>query len=316
MSGYHLVEHAGEMKHRIYFKQVGNKNARHRILFSMGLGGDHLQWEPQVHFFAEQRDDFQVCVYDNRGIGFSDPVDGRWTTKLMARDALSLLDHLNWTSEIHVVGLSMGGMITQELALLDFKRFASMTLVSTHSGGLHSLLMTLRNVPVGLKTLATTFLSSDPNERLKSGLKLLYPEEFLDKQTYNEEKGEHEHNFRKFRRALIKRGMEGKELGMPSIPFSTVFKQALAVTSHRVSYDSLAKLGQHFGPGSLVITGGSDILVHHDCSKVLKKGLNAKLIVLDDAGHGANEQHAETVNNAILEAVIQGQKFYQHPSRL
>jgi pimeloyl-ACP methyl ester carboxylesterase len=52
----------------------------------------------------------------------------------MARDTLALVQHLHWTA-YHLVGLSMGGMIALELALLDAPRLLSLTLMVTHAGG-------------------------------------------------------------------------------------------------------------------------------------------------------------------------------------
>lgn len=49
----------------------------------------------------------------------------------MAQDALDLLDHFNWTENVHLVGISMGGMISLELADADPHRFQSLTLTST-----------------------------------------------------------------------------------------------------------------------------------------------------------------------------------------
>ncbi|MCJ1244200.1 hypothetical protein MMC30_001398 [Trapelia coarctata] len=51
----------------------------------------------------------------------------------MAKDAFELLDHLGWTSkrQLHVIGISMGGMIAQELAYQEPERIASLSLVST-----------------------------------------------------------------------------------------------------------------------------------------------------------------------------------------
>ena len=56
-------------------------------------------------------------IYDNRGMGESDKPILRYSTSEMARDALELLDHVGWTGErsTHVVGISMGGMIAQEM---------------------------------------------------------------------------------------------------------------------------------------------------------------------------------------------------------
>ena len=54
----------------------------------------------------------------------------------MAQDVLDLLEHLQWTAarSVHIVGISMGGMISLELAKAAPERFASMTLISTTSG--------------------------------------------------------------------------------------------------------------------------------------------------------------------------------------
>lgn len=54
-------------------------------------------------------------------MGESDKPLGKYSTSEMARDALELLDHLGWTAtrDVHVIGISMGGMIAQEM-VVDF----------------------------------------------------------------------------------------------------------------------------------------------------------------------------------------------------
>ena len=108
---YYLVcdPHGLEPAHRVYYDRW-NAGAPHRVLFTMGLGGTSGQWEPQTSAMAARRDAagaalFDVVAFDNRGMGFSDPVPGRWTTTLMARDALALLRWLGWTERVHGVGL-------------------------------------------------------------------------------------------------------------------------------------------------------------------------------------------------------------------
>lgn len=49
----------------------------------------------------------------------------------MAADALELLDHFQWKSNVHLVGISMGGMISLEMADAEPTRFQSLTLTST-----------------------------------------------------------------------------------------------------------------------------------------------------------------------------------------
>lgn len=282
----------------------------HRVLFTMGLGGSSLHWQPQIEFF-EKLPGFQLCCYDNRGIGHSDPVAGRWTTRAMARDALSLLNHLGWREKIHIVGLSMGGMITQELALLDTERFASISLLSTIAGGLFSLQYFALKLPTGVQTMGRAMLSSDPRTRLKAGLMVLYPESHLDEQVYNQEKDTHETNFHALRRALIARGVQEAQEGAPKPTAWTPVKQTFAVATHRVPTASLQRLQRHFGEAALVVTGDSDILVHHANSGVLKEGLGATLLMIENAGHGAAEQNPIAVNQALLDNFGRGEAHYK-----
>src|ERR1700685_1072192 len=91
-------------------------------------------------FLARLERDFDCIVFDNRGIGLSAPVEGRFTTADMAADAVGLLDALD-VERAHVFGISMGGMIAQELALDQPERLRSLTLGATYCGGEGSTLM-------------------------------------------------------------------------------------------------------------------------------------------------------------------------------
>ena len=84
----------------------------------MGLGGYASAWQRQTKDFGhDQGDKYSCLVFDNRGIGRSDKPLQRYSTSEMAKDVVELVDHLGWTSkrDLHVVGVSMGGMIAQEL---------------------------------------------------------------------------------------------------------------------------------------------------------------------------------------------------------
>lgn len=85
----------------------------HPILFLHGLGGSWRDWEPQLDTFST---DFRVVVPEHRGHGRSDRPLGRYSTAHFADDVARLCDVLA-IRHAFVVGLSMGGMIAQHLAL-------------------------------------------------------------------------------------------------------------------------------------------------------------------------------------------------------
>jgi pimeloyl-ACP methyl ester carboxylesterase len=94
------------------------------LLLIQGMGGTHLSWgEP---FLEPLRRDFDCIAPDNRGIGHSAPTDSPFTVAEMATDALGLLEALE-IERAHVLGISMGGMIAQELALGHPERLRSLT---------------------------------------------------------------------------------------------------------------------------------------------------------------------------------------------
>ncbi len=106
----------------------------------MGLGSFKTAWQRQtLHFGHERYKEFSVLLLDNRGMGDSDRPLMRYSTKEMALDVIEVLAHVGFIDtkaappvrSIHVVGLSMGGMITQELARLIPEHIASLALCCT-----------------------------------------------------------------------------------------------------------------------------------------------------------------------------------------
>src|SRR5262249_5545319 len=83
------------------------------LVLVMGFGGDHLAWGLQIPAFAAL---YRVIAFDNRGVGQTDAPDMPYSTAMMADDTAGLLDALG-IERAHVCGVSMGGMIAQEIAL-------------------------------------------------------------------------------------------------------------------------------------------------------------------------------------------------------
>src|ERR1700678_1960661 len=84
------------------------------LLMIMGMSGTALSWGEPI--LEELRREFEVIVYDHRGVGASTRLEGPITTAEMAADAHGLMRALELDSA-HVFGISMGGMVAQELAL-------------------------------------------------------------------------------------------------------------------------------------------------------------------------------------------------------
>lgn len=97
------------------------------IMFSHSLGTNLLMWEPQVNAL---RDRYKILCFDTRGHGESDVPDGPYTLEGLAEDAIKLLDILG-IEKVHWVGLSMGGMIGQAVALNYPERLKTLILCDT-----------------------------------------------------------------------------------------------------------------------------------------------------------------------------------------
>ncbi len=85
------------------------------LLFIHGLGSSSRDWEQQARFFAKR---YKVIVYDVRGHGNSGKPPGPYSMQLLAMDAKKLLQALG-ICPAHIVGISMGGMIAFQLAVLQ-----------------------------------------------------------------------------------------------------------------------------------------------------------------------------------------------------
>jgi 3-oxoadipate enol-lactonase len=97
------------------------------VLWLQGLNAPAAAWAVQLaHFGQTQRS----LAPDGRGVGESDAPPGPYSTGQMARDALAVLDAAG-VERAHVVGLSLGGAVAQELALLGPGRVRSLALLST-----------------------------------------------------------------------------------------------------------------------------------------------------------------------------------------
>lgn len=236
----------------------------------MGLGMRGEVWKPQIDGLKDQ---CQLVYFDNRGTGESEDIGEILSIGDMARDASRVLDAAGWKEKVHLVGVSMGGMISQELALLQPERFASLTLVATHAGGPASWLPPVK----GLMRFLSVHMGPEA-KRTQEMAKLLYPQPFLESCDTD---------------ALHER--MSFQMGRPP-KRHTMRKQLAAIRRH----DTRDRLGQIETP-TLVVKPEQDILVNPTHSDRLHGAIpGAEILRLPDAGHGVIYQCAQAVNERLL----------------
>jgi len=112
----------------VYFERSGNGPP---TLFLNGSGSSIAN---SGFLLAPLREQLDVLVHDQRGIGRTSVPAGPYTMADYAADALALLDHVGW-ERCRVVGVSFGGMVAQELAVTRPDRVERLALLCTSSGG-------------------------------------------------------------------------------------------------------------------------------------------------------------------------------------
>ncbi|HEV7520074.1 MAG TPA: 3-oxoadipate enol-lactonase [Candidatus Angelobacter sp.] len=111
---------------RLFYRLEGRGDLPALVL-SHSLGCDHSMWAPQM---PDLLDHFQVLRYDTRGHGASAVPTGDYTLDQLGQDALGLADKLE-LARFAFCGLSMGGAVTQWLAIHAPGRLTALVLANT-----------------------------------------------------------------------------------------------------------------------------------------------------------------------------------------
>jgi pimeloyl-ACP methyl ester carboxylesterase len=123
------VPHASVQGRKVYYELHGEAEGVPLALV-MGMGGSCRGWLAlQVPEFSQHR---RTLIFDHRGVGGSEDPGGAFTTRQMADDTAGLLDALR-IERADVLGVFMGGMVAQELALAHRDRVDRLVLVGTYA---------------------------------------------------------------------------------------------------------------------------------------------------------------------------------------
>ncbi|KAI9456102.1 Alpha/Beta hydrolase protein [Boletus coccyginus] len=278
--------------HSLYFEVHGS--GPQKIIFIMGMNNSSFAWLPQVDHFGKL-EQYSTLVFDNRGVGMSGSPRGPYSTSGMAEDVLCLLNYLQWTEDrsLHVVGISLGGMIAQELAYRIPDRILSLSLIVTRAGR-----NAWANIPslAGCLRFARLLVTTDPNQKIPIIEEMLFPSEWLDSLAENDPE---DRTNREVQRELMSRRME---ITKPQTLMGAVSQMAAAVT-HGMTPDRLAKVSASV-PKVLILSANEDILIPYTEGESLKRHMpEAEYQCWEKAGHAISGQYKERFNQ-LLEKVF------------
>ncbi|MCK6555379.1 alpha/beta hydrolase [Candidatus Binatia bacterium] len=254
----------------INYNEVGSGDP---LLLVMGFGMPGEAWLGSLPFLGG----FRAIYFDNRGTGQSDKPEGPYTIEQMADDAAGLLRHLG-ISRAHVYGVSMGGMIAQELVLRHAALVRSVVLGCTMCGGAFAKL----GDPAVLDELIDVVANMgkpDPAAWVERQLPLLFPPAWVEANP------------------AIRDLLLTAVTMMPPTPPQTA-QNAMAGMFGWSTYDRLPEIAAP----ALIVHGDADVLIPVENAHILKERIpGAELYIVPGAGHGYPAQDPVGVHAVVTE---------------
>jgi len=251
---------------RIHYEVTGKSGAT-PVLMIQGLGASKNAWNLQRIAMATR---FRIISFDNRGAGRSDKPTEPFTLEQMADDALAVLDAAG-IETAHVVGASMGGVISQIVAVKFPHRVRSLTLVCT----------ACRNHPWRQELLRSWAKTAADKGMIEVG----------------KEAAQWVMSPRSFRRLVPAFTWMGPLAALR--PRHSFVSQIDAILNTRE--DLVDQLSTITAP-TMVIVGNQDILTPRgDSEEIAERIPNAELVVISGAAHGLMMEHSSTFNRILIE---------------
>ena len=251
---------------RIHYEVTGRPRAT-PILMIQGLGASKNAWNLQRIAMATR---FRSISLDNRGAGRSDKPTQPFTLEQMADDAIAVLDAAG-VETAHVVGASMGGVISQIIAVKYPHRVRSLTLVCT----------ACRNHPWRQELLQSWAHTAEEKGMIEVG----------------KEAAQWVMSPRSFRRLVPAFTWMGPLAALR--PRHSFVSQIQAILDTRE--DLVDELSSITAP-TMVIVGNQDILTPRgDSEEIAERIPNAELVVISGAAHGLMMEHSTTFNKILIE---------------
>jgi 3-oxoadipate enol-lactonase len=240
-----------------------------------GAQGDQTMFAAMAARFSER---YRVLTFDQRGSGLSAKPDVPYSIAMLADDTAALMEHLG-ISAAHVIGVSMGGTIAQELALRHPKKVLSLVLGCTTAGG-----PTAVRAGGGAAASAYSTNAMTAEERGKALAEAAFTKGYLAQHP-----------------EVITSMIESRR--QRPIDSAAFARRMKAIVDH----DAYERLPQIKCP-TLVITGKDDALIAWENSRLIAERISgAKLVVLEPAGHCFWLEQPEQ-SHAAIEKFLDGSR--------
>lgn len=239
------------------------------IVMVNGLADEKESWGYQTPDFVAAG--YRVLTFDNRGVGQSDKPAGPYTTKQFAADTKALVDALGITG-FHLVGTSMGGMISQEYAIAYPGDLKSVTLSSTYAAPGPFCTRMFRMWEDMAPKLGVAFVMRDVTL-------WAFTVPFFET-----------------------REAELQEFEAAMAAIAQPLEAYLAQLSSIITHDTTDRIGSITTP-TLVIAGEEDILIPVTLSKRLHAAIPGAEWRTTPGGHASVWEHPAAFNQAVLEFI-------------
>ncbi len=244
------------------------------VLLVMGLGARAADWG--TRFPAALAERYRVVRFDNRGVGRSPRAPAGYSLSDLAGDAVAVLDAVG-ADRAHVIGISMGGMIAQLVALEHPARVARLVLIATHHGGPG----VERSHPDALRLFdpATLFANAgNPEAAMRHAIGVITAPGFVE------------------RAPELVAELVANARRAPTHP-AVFFAQFQAI----LASDRSERVRAITAP-TLVVHGSEDKLIRPSSGRVLAEKIpGARLVMLEDCGHMPMHEHPEALAAHVLE---------------
>ncbi len=259
----------------VYYKVHGSGEP---LVLIMGLGGGHGAWFFQIRAFKKS---YQVITFDNRGIGKTDKTSESYTIKTMADDTIDLMDYLG-VDKAHILGVSLGGMIAQEVAINYPQR--------------------VRKLVLGCTTAGEWEMSDTPSELLRA----------IGLEEGSTEVDIRSVNINRLMNSMVSLAFNKRLYRMVILPLTKVYMKSVGFEGLAGQFEAAAghstldRLHLIEAP-TLVITGAEDRLILPHSSEVIASRIpNARLVKVEGGSHTFLAEMRGRFNKEVLDFLRDG----------